>query len=128
MPTVIIYKNPSLQGDVEKAKVLVDGMTREEVDAKGFGDATALHVAVMRGHLAVVSLLAAAGADLSAADVVQYRPLHYAAWHGRGGGGPVPPQLRRRHRGGVQRGGHAAARGGLQGGIMAADEAKVLTH
>jgi ankyrin repeat protein len=44
---------------------------------------TALHIAVLRGHLPVVALLATAGASLSPGDLVEFTPLHYAAWAGR---------------------------------------------
>ena len=66
-----------------QAKVLLEHLSQSEVDLAGFGEVTALHVAVMRGHLSLVSVLVEAGASLSAGDLVRFSALHYAAWWGR---------------------------------------------
>ena len=63
--------------------MLLEHLSQSEVDLAGFGEVTALHVAVMRGHLDMVSLLTEAGASLSAGDLVTFSALHYAAWWGR---------------------------------------------
>ena len=70
-------------GDVARARVLVQLLGRDQLDTPGFGEMTALHVAVMRGSLELVSLLVAAGAAVTSRDLVHFTPLHYAAWCGR---------------------------------------------
>ena len=66
-----------------QAKVLLENLSQADVDLAGFGEVTALQVAVMRGHLPLVELLTEAGASLSAGDLVSFTALHYAAWWGR---------------------------------------------
>ena len=45
--------------------------------------ASPVHLAAAGGHLDVLRVLAAAGANLSATDAMQATPLHYAAEHGQ---------------------------------------------
>ena len=45
------------------------------------GQVTPLMLSVLRGQLGLVSLLLQAGADLAQSDLVQFTPLHWAAWH-----------------------------------------------
>lgn len=49
------------------------------VDGRGN---TPLHLATLQGHIEVVKLLAAVGADLQVRDQVGYEPVHMAALHG----------------------------------------------
>ena len=70
-------------GDVERARVLVEALSPHQLDITGFGGVTALHLAVLKGHLPLVTLLATTGASLGNGDLVMFTPLHYAAWYGR---------------------------------------------
>ena len=63
--------------------MLLEILSPAEVDLRGWGEVTALQVAVMRGQLGVVTLLVEAGASLTAGDLVMFSVLHYAAWWGR---------------------------------------------
>ena len=63
--------------------MLLEILSPAEVDLRGWGEVTALQVAVMRGQLGVVTLLVEAGASLTAGDLVMFSALHYAAWWGR---------------------------------------------
>ena len=46
---------------MERARVLLESLDSGEMDRRGFGEVTALHMAVLRDHLPLVSLLATAG-------------------------------------------------------------------
>ena len=43
---------------------LMENMSPEDINHPGFGGCTAIHVAVLMGHLPVVSILASKGASL----------------------------------------------------------------
>ena len=73
----------AFNGDVDMTKIIIENIATTDLDTPAFGEVTALHLAVIRGHLPVVSLLATAGANISAGDLVLFTPLHYAAWFGR---------------------------------------------
>ena len=54
----------SYKGDVEMVAFLMENMSPEDINHPGFGGCTAIHVAVLMGHLPVVSILASKGASL----------------------------------------------------------------
>ena len=54
----------AFKGDTELVSLLMDNMTPEDINHPGFGGCSALHVAVLMGHLPVVSVLASKGASL----------------------------------------------------------------
>ena len=54
----------AFKGDSELVSLLMDNMTPEDINHPGFGGCSALHVAVLMGHLPVVSVLASKGASL----------------------------------------------------------------
>ncbi|ABK44143.1 Ankyrin repeat-like protein [Magnetococcus marinus MC-1] len=56
------------------------GSGKVELDARGSHSSTALHLAVMQGHVEMVKLLLAVGADATLADEIGNTPLHVAAF------------------------------------------------
>ena len=83
---------------MDKASIILEQIDRQEIDCPGFGEVTALHMAVMKvriifasdklltlcqGNLPMVSLLTSAGASLTSCDLVHFTPVHWAAWWGR---------------------------------------------
>ncbi|KAJ8906611.1 hypothetical protein NDN08_003104 [Rhodosorus marinus] len=72
------------RGDLETvASLLTDAKWIEAIDDVDIFDYTALHFACEEGHLAIVSALLAARADIECATKMHFsRPLHYAAFNG----------------------------------------------
>ncbi len=55
----------------------------KDVNAKGGGKATTLHVAVSAGHLSILTLLLDYGADVDGQDGLGQTPLHRASFNGK---------------------------------------------
>lgn len=71
-------KKAARTGNLELVKLLVDMGT--DVNAKGYGAATALHYASVNGHIDVVQFLIKQGADVNSADDKGGTALIYSVW------------------------------------------------
>ena len=72
-------------GNTECAKILLEGTENQKADFELTENSfawTPLHVACVDGHLSIVELLIAAGADLNKPDASGWRPREHAALRG----------------------------------------------
>lgn len=69
-------------GFKDACEILIKDGEGTDLDARTSMDRTALHLASIHGHLAVVKLLVRLGADINAIDIELNTPIHYASVQG----------------------------------------------
>ena len=80
LPSQLSFSEAVKRDDIITVKSLIAAGT--DVNAKDKLGETPLHMAAVRGHLEISSLLIVEGADVNARDERELTPLHAAAWSG----------------------------------------------
>ncbi|KAM0433542.1 hypothetical protein ACHAPT_004422 [Fusarium lateritium] len=74
--------HPSSDAEIEKLKVMLNGMSKSKINAKDKDGKTALHIAAERGLRRAGIKLLSAGARVGVQDKERNQPLHYACSSG----------------------------------------------